>query len=44
MVYNLGLLREKQGDVPAAREHYLQVYEVDVAFRDVSDKIMSLSS
>lgn len=43
VVYNLGLLREKQGDVPAAKEHYLQVYEVDVAFRDVADKVMNLS-
>jgi len=43
VVYNLGLLREKQGDVPAAREHYLQVYEVDVAFRDVAGKVMGLS-
>lgn len=43
VVYNLGLLRERQGNVPAALEHYLQVYEVDVAFRDVSDKVASLS-
>lgn len=43
VVYNLGLLREKQGDVPAAKEHYLQVYEVDVSFRDVADKVMQLS-
>ena len=43
VVYNLGLLREKQGDNAAAREHYLTVYEVDVSFRDVADKIMQLS-
>ncbi len=42
VVYNLGLLHEKQGDVRAARERYLQIYEVDVSYRDVADKVMSL--
>lgn len=43
VVYNLGVLREKQGDLAAAKEQYLQVYEVDVNFRDVADKVTRLS-
>lgn len=42
VVYNLGLLHEKKGDVPAARERYLSIYEVDVAYRDVSKKVTEL--
>jgi tetratricopeptide (TPR) repeat protein len=43
VVYNLGVLREKQGNVPAALDQFLQVYEVDVSFRDVADKVSKLS-
>ena len=43
VVYNLGVLREKQGDMPAAKEQFLKVYEVDVSFRDVADKVTRLS-
>ncbi len=43
VVYNLGVLREKQGDLAAAKEQYLKVYEVDVSFRDVADKVARLS-
>jgi tetratricopeptide (TPR) repeat protein len=43
VVYNLGVLREKQGDVAAAKEEFLKVYEVDVSFRDVADKVTRLS-
>ena len=43
VVYNLGVLREKQGDIPAAKEQFLKVYEVDVGFRDVADKVTKLS-
>ncbi len=39
VVYNLGLLHEKQGDVAAARERYLSIYEVDVSYRDVAQKV-----
>ena len=42
VVYNLGLLHEKQGDVAAAREQYLSIYEVDVSYRDVSKKVTEL--
>lgn len=43
VVYNLGVLREKQGDIAAAKEQFLKVYEVDVGFRDVADKVTKLS-
>ncbi len=43
VVYNLGLLRENQGELAQAREHFLEIYEVDVSYRDVSDKVTSIS-
>ncbi len=43
VVYNLGVLREKQGNLDAAKEQFLKVYEVDVSFRDVADKVTRLS-
>jgi tetratricopeptide (TPR) repeat protein len=43
VVYNLGVLREKQGDIAAAKEQFLKVYEVDVSFRDVAEKVTRLS-
>ena len=43
VVYNLGVLREKQGNLPAAKEEFLKVYEVDVSFRDVAEKVTRLS-
>ncbi len=43
VVYNLGVLREKQGNVAAAKEEFLKVYEVDVSFRDVAEKVTRLS-
>lgn len=43
IVYNLGVLREKQGNLAAAKEEFLKVYEVDVSFRDVAEKVTRLS-
>jgi len=43
VVYNLGVLREKQGNIAAAKEEFLKVYEVDVSFRDVAEKVTRLS-
>jgi tetratricopeptide (TPR) repeat protein len=43
VVYNLGLLRERQGQFAAAKEEYLKVYEVDVGYRDVAQKVTELS-
>ena len=33
----------KQGDLAAAKEEFLKVYEVDVSFRDVADRVTRLS-
>jgi tetratricopeptide (TPR) repeat protein len=43
LVYNLGVLRERQGQFAAAREEFLKVYEVDVSYRDVADRVAKLS-
>lgn len=43
IVYNLGVLRERQGQHDAARGEFLKVYEVDVGYRDVADKVTALS-
>jgi tetratricopeptide (TPR) repeat protein len=40
--YNLGLLAESQGDVAAAKEHFGQVFEVDIAYRDVAQRMEGL--
>jgi tetratricopeptide (TPR) repeat protein len=43
VVYNLGVLREKQGNIAAAKEEFLKIYEVDVSFRDVAERVTRLS-
>jgi tetratricopeptide (TPR) repeat protein len=43
IIYNLGRLRERQGQFAAARDEYLKVYEVDVSYRDVAQKVTELS-
>jgi tetratricopeptide (TPR) repeat protein len=40
--YHLGLLAESQGDVAAAKEHFGQVFEVDIAYRDVAKRMEAL--
>jgi tetratricopeptide (TPR) repeat protein len=42
ILYTLGLLAEDQGDREAARGFYARVFEVDIGFRDVSQKMESL--
>ena len=42
--YNLGLAYEMLGDMEKAREHYEEVYIVDISFRDVADKMKKLST
>ncbi|MCD6379027.1 tetratricopeptide repeat protein [bacterium] len=37
--YNLGLAYEALGDVEKAREHFEEVYIVDVTFRDIPEKM-----
>jgi tetratricopeptide (TPR) repeat protein len=42
--YNLGLAFEALGEVEKAREHFEEVYIVDVTFRDISDKMKKYST
>jgi len=42
--YNLGLAHEMLGELGPAREHFEEVYIVDVSFRDVADKMKKLST
>ena len=42
--YNLGLAFEMLGDMEKAREHYEEVYIVDISFRDIADKMKKLST
>lgn len=39
ILYNLGSIAETEGDDQAARAHYARIFGVDIAFRDVSDKM-----
>jgi len=42
--YNLGIAYEMLGDVDRAKEHFEEVYIVDMAFRDVEEKIKKYST
>jgi tetratricopeptide (TPR) repeat protein len=42
--YNLGLAFEMLGDAEKAREHFEEVYIVDVTFRDISEKMKKFST
>jgi tetratricopeptide (TPR) repeat protein len=42
--YNLGLAYELLGELPSAREHFEEVYIIDMTFRDVADKMKTLTS
>ncbi len=42
--YNLGLAFESLGDNENAREHFEEVYIVDVTFRDISEKMKKFST
>jgi len=42
--YNLGLAHEMLGELGPAREHFEEVYIVDMSFRDVADKMKKLST
>jgi tetratricopeptide (TPR) repeat protein len=44
ILYNLGLVAEKGGAPKDALGFYLRIYEVDVAYRDISDKVKKLQS
>jgi tetratricopeptide (TPR) repeat protein len=42
--YNLGLAYEALGETEKAREHFEQVYIVDVTFRDIEEKMKKLKT
>jgi len=42
--YQLGLILEKQGKIDEARVQYLQVYERDINFRDIKDRLESIEN
>jgi tetratricopeptide (TPR) repeat protein len=42
--YNLGLAHEMLGELAPAREHFEEVYIIDMSFRDVADKMKKLST
>lgn len=42
--YNLGLAHEMLGELAQAREHFEEVYIVDMSFRDIADKMKKLST
>lgn len=42
--YHLGLVCERQGDTQGALARFMQVYEVDIHYRDVAQKIEALGS
>ena len=42
--YNLGLAFEALDDPEKAREHFEEVYIVDVTFRDISEKMKKFST
>ena len=42
--YNLGLAYEMLDELEAAREHFEEVYILDMSFRDVDDKIKKLTT
>jgi tetratricopeptide (TPR) repeat protein len=44
ILYNLGVVCEKAGARADALGFYLRIYEVDVAYRDVSDKVKNLQA
>lgn len=43
VVYSLGLLRERQGNLAAARDQFTKIYMVDISFQDVATKVTEIS-
>jgi tetratricopeptide (TPR) repeat protein len=44
VLYNLGIICERMGLKPEALSHYMRIYEVDIAYRDVGEKVAKLQS
>ena len=42
ILYSLGLLKERQGDLEGAQDEFKKIYEVDINFRDVSERMANL--
>ena len=42
ILYNLGLAAEKLGDLAKAEESYKKIFNADISFRDVKDKIEAI--
>ncbi len=43
ILYGLGNIAESQGDSEQARSFYIRIYAIDIGYRDVADKMGSLS-
>lgn len=43
ILYNLGTIAETRGQRDEARSYYIRIYEVDIGYRDVADKMSQLS-
>jgi tetratricopeptide (TPR) repeat protein len=42
ILYHLGLIAEESGESAQAKSHYARIYAVDIAYRDVAQKIENL--
>ncbi len=42
ILYNLGSISEMEGDAAVARSFYVRIYEVDIGYRDVAEKMEEL--
>jgi tetratricopeptide (TPR) repeat protein len=42
ILYSLGSISETEGDRGAARSFYIRIYEVDIGYRDVAEKMEQL--
>ena len=39
ILYNLGTIAENEGNPEEARSFFIRIYEVDIGYRDVADKM-----
>jgi len=44
ILYSLGTIAEAQGNSEGARSFYIRIYEIDIGYRDVAEKMGTLSS
>ncbi|MFN0205651.1 MAG: tetratricopeptide repeat protein [Planctomycetota bacterium] len=44
VLYNLGVISERMGSNPGALAFYLRIYEIDIAYRDVGEKVRRLQT